>query len=392
MAITATKPAIALREELNALRTPSGLKGQELLRADTVDQARAAIGAGRKNLIINGGFDVWQRGTSESGLTNGSDKYTADRWRWDERGNGTAVHTVSRSTNAPAGFLYSAKIHCTSTGSSGVYYFQQKIEGYNTYCTGWNTSTRKPITISFWLRCTKTGKFGGAITTSDESYGVAFDVDVSQADTWERYTVAVSAPPATNTLGTSGVGLILQFALATDVTHYRGPANTWHDNGSPLHTTDDATISLDQNGDIAYITGVQLELGSTATDFEHRSYGEELALCQRYYYQSLLFGSPANAVTACDIAFYHSYTKGANSWEHQKAYFPVAMRVAPSLQYSDGAGTTGRISHFTSSGGQATHGHTPYSSYSTPISLQVSDYSTGGIHGFSANFSADAEL
>jgi len=280
--------------------------------------------SGRKNLIINGGMDVWQRGTSFTGLDNGSDIFASDRWRWDERGSGTAVHTVSQSTNAPSGFPYSAKIHCTSTGSSGIYYFQQKIEGYNTYCTGWNTTTKKPITVSFWLRCTKTGKFGGAITTIDESYGYAFDVDVSNADTWERHSVTIPAPPTSPSLGTSGTGLILQFALATDVTSYRGAANTWHDNSNPLHTTDDATISIDQNGDIVYITGVQLEVGSVATPFEQRPYGEELALCQRYY-----------QIGAARLRIYPMST--TNGWitMMQDVNFKVTMRTSPSVTYGN---------------------------------------------------------
>ena len=241
-------------------------------------------GQSTKNLIINGDMQVAQRGTTFSGLSNGSDEYTLDRWRWDERGSGSAVHEVSQSSTAPSGFAYSARIKCTSGGSfSGVYYFQQKIEGYNTYCTGWNSTDKKHVTLSFWLRSSKTGKFGGAITTSDESYGTAFDVEVASANTWKLYTVAIQPPPTDPTLNTSGVGLILQFTVGTDVTSYRGPANSWHDNSSPLHATDNTTISLDTTNDELYITGVQLELGSVATPFEHRSYGEELALCQRYY-------------------------------------------------------------------------------------------------------------
>jgi hypothetical protein len=242
------------------------------------------VAMGRKNLLINGDFSVWQRDDEFLGLTNESDTFSSDRWRWDERGFGTAVQDLTRSTDAPSGFLYSCKIECTSSGTSGVYYLQQKIEGVDAYVTGWDkVSGKKDLVVSFWLKCSKVGKLGGCITDSSETYGFPFDVTVSSANDWERHEVKITAPPVELDLGVNGTGLVVQFALANDDNAYSDVSDVWVDSIYALHTSNDASISIDQTGDTLKITGVQFELGSVATEFEYVSETDQLARCQRYF-------------------------------------------------------------------------------------------------------------
>jgi len=253
MTISVTKPSINLREKLNELDQPQGIKGTELMRADTVAEARTAIGAGRKNLIINGGFDVWQRGTSFS-----SDGYTADRWTAALSG-GTATSSrqlfTNGQTDVPGNPTYYLNTNCTS-GNNNCSIATQHIEDVR-------IGAGQSVTVSFWAKGTNPGgghfnwqlwqRFGtgGSSTVNDG------DTTLTVTSTWTRYTHTFNLGSMSGkTIGTSSfLDLMIR---------------------QPAGDTSAAAWSVD-------IANVQLELGSTATDFEHRSYGEELALCQRYY-------------------------------------------------------------------------------------------------------------
>jgi hypothetical protein len=281
------------------------------------------VAMGRKNLLINGDFSVWQRDNEFLGLTNGSDTFSSDRWRWDERGSGTAVQDLTRSTDAPSGFLYSCKIECTSSGTTGVYYIQQKIEGVNAYVTGWDkVSDKKNMVLSFWLKCSKVGKLGGAITDSGENNGFPFDVTVSSANDWERHEVKITAPPAELDLGVNGTGLVVKFALANDDISYSDVSDVWVDSIYPLHTSNDASISIDQTGDTLNITGVQFELGSVATEFEYMNETDQLARCQRYF--QLLEGN--------DLGYVIGYATSTIGWGNVIS-LPTEMREQPATPF-----------------------------------------------------------
>ena len=235
------------------------------LAADIVAGDTAAR-AGRKNLILNGGFDVWQRGTSFSPA--GSGIYTADRWKFEGAGL-----TISRSTEIPSGhlFKYSARIQNTAASTSNN---RTLIEDLDTILPN-----GVPWVLSAWIKVTSGGI---SIDCGDTAISGGFN----SPSVWTKVSVTSSTRNASAT-------------------------NGWID------------IFLDANTD-AYITGVQLELGSVATDFEHRSYGEELALCQRYYYTTI---------------YQKRQTSIANgSYWHESLMFPTQMRTAPTCVWTTSAG------------------------------------------------------
>jgi len=267
MTISVTKPSINLREKLNELDQPQGLKGTELLRANTAQEVRNAIGAGRKNLIINGGFDVWQRGTSFS--VSSSSQYTADRWTtWGGTSNSVSI------TQSSIG----ARI--TSTSYNGTNLIEHRIEG--TYVAG------KEVTLSV-----KTGS-----VCSNASMML---YTRTSAGTWQH--TPISASLSANTINTDTATI---------------PA----DAGKIHIRIYNASSSGALDVDVEY---VQLELGSTATDFEHRSYGEELALCQRYYWQMPEDNTMAQLIMT-----------GLNSGAAQISFFPpVPFRIKPTIGVTD---------------------------------------------------------
>jgi hypothetical protein len=284
MAITASKPAINIREKLAELNQPQGIKGREVLRADTADEVRNAIGArGRKNLLINGGFDVWQRGTSFIGV--GTADYQTDRFQ-GRRGTITANVTKGSSTLPNNSVVNTFKITATSSASGYLglsQVFEQSVFDY---------IDNRTVTLSCWIKTNRTDiTFRHTATTNISTSSYTAD------GTWQRVSAVYLTPTGT----THNQFDILSFA-----------------SGLSSHAV----------GDYLEVAQVQLELGDQATEFEHRSYGEELALCQRYGWNPAVIvgarvglGQCVSTVVA-DIHLTH----------------PVPMRDSPSMTIIDPTG------------------------------------------------------
>jgi len=328
MTISVTKPSVNLREKLNELDQPQGLKGTELMRAETTQEVRNAIGAGRKNLIINGAMQVAQRATQVTGVT--SDGYkTVDRFSMAFNSFGT--HTVEQSTDSPSGFYNSLKITCTTanTPSHGDYvFFRAPLEGQDFTHLNFGSSDAKQLTLSFWVKSNKTGTIGQECQMSGSIERTA-DVTINQADTWEYKTVLIPANTVNAISADNSTGFSVWFWLNSG-TGYKGTPNpTW----GTYSTGRAGTVTLkygESVDDYVAITGVQLEVGSQATDFEHRSYGEELALCQRYYQKSRnpdKFSGDSNRGGEVSFRGYTSTSSSSYQWYP----FPVTMRIAPTI-------------------------------------------------------------
>lgn len=232
-----------------------------------------------RNRIINGGMDISQRGTSFPAIA--STTYSLDRWMYTA--STTAVATVTQQADVPSNNEFQYSYRCavttsdTSIAASDLALISQYIEGYNV-----RDLIGKTFTLSFWVRSSKTGihcvKFGNSI--ADRSYIVEYTVNA--ANTWEQKSITVSGGLITTGTWnwTNGIGVALTFALAAGTT-YQTTANAWQ-TGNFVATANQVNC-LDTVGNIFAITGVQLEAGSVATPFEHRPYGYELRLCQRYY-------------------------------------------------------------------------------------------------------------
>jgi len=236
-----------------------------------------------KNRIINGAMEIDQRNAGASvTVPTGNDAYNIDRWNAQNDTDGTL--TVQQSTTAPAGFrnslVFTTGTADTSLAAGQIAFCRHIIEGYNIADLAWGTSDAKTITISFWVRSSLTGTFGGSLTNGDNNRSYPFTYTILSADTWEQKTVTVAG----DTTGTWGVGtgrgLSLWFGLGVGST-YSGTAGSW--SGLSYFSATGATSVVGTSGATWYITGVQLEVGSVATEFERRPYGTELALCQRYF-------------------------------------------------------------------------------------------------------------
>ena len=255
----------------------------------TVRPQGMGFDTGRRNLIINGAMQVAQRGTSFSSLS--ASAYTCDRWQLQVAGAGRGTVT-QESSGGPAGFKdnflrVTVATADSSVASSDMQVLKQVIEGHVAAFTDAGTSDAQPLTLSFYVRSSVTGTFSATLYTnfnSPNAVSYPAEYTISSANTWEQKTITYPAFTTSSTLATSGytTGEFYQvrFALmaGSDKT---GTANQWNsakDFASTNQTNLFATSSATWD-----ITGVQLELGENASDFEHRSFGEELALCQRYH-------------------------------------------------------------------------------------------------------------
>ena len=241
---------------------------------------------GRRNLIINGVMQVAQRGTSFTA----SGGYTLDRWRLDDAMSAGGA-TVTQSTTSPDGFSHSLKVDITSADTSvaaGEYaQFYQYIEAQNLQHLAYGTSSAKTVTISFYVRSNKTGGYNLAILQSDASSRlVSFQYTIDSADTWERKSFTIPGDASGQIDNDNGIGYSIFWGHAYGTNYTSGSLQSTFSGYSASNFGAGQAVNLyDSTSNEWYITGVQLEVGDTATSFEHRSIGEELALCQRYYYR-----------------------------------------------------------------------------------------------------------
>jgi len=292
--------------------------------AVTINGAAVSGFTGMKNRIINGNMVVDQRNAGAVVTVNSSSQtFCTDRW-WASGQSTDGIFTMAQSTNAPTGFNNSLQNTVTTADASiGVtqrYYIAQRIEAFNTADLGWGTAAAQTVTLSFWVRSSLTGTFGGFIYNSAANYSYPFSYSISVANTWENKTVTIAGPTAGTWLGaTNGIGMQIGWSLGAG-TDRLGTAGAWA--SAQYFGAIGQTNIIATNGATFYITGVQLEKGSTATSFDYRPYGTELALCQRYYYKS-----PQTANGEGFITY-----QASGGWTGTTC-FPVTMRATPTMTY-----------------------------------------------------------
>jgi len=279
-----------------------------------------------KSRIINGAMVIDQRNASAS-VTPASGQYTLDRWTFS-LSQASKISTQQSST-APAGFVNSSLITSLSSYSvsAGEFFlFHQAIEGYNIADLGWGTANAKTVTLSFWVRSSLTGTFGGSLSNSATNRSYPFTYTISAANTFEYKTVTIAGDTSGTWLTTNGIGMYVFFGLGVGST-YSGTAGAWA--GSGLFSATGATSVVGTNGATFYITGVQLEVGSTATSFDYRPYGTEFQLCQRYFYKNICTTGGAQSTPLTPIGWSYS----VNSL-YVPVIFPQPMRAIPTLSRS----------------------------------------------------------
>jgi hypothetical protein len=302
-----------------------------------------SLGAGNassfKNRLINGAMVIDQRNAGAV-IAYPADQYTLDRWFSRQDGGGVA--SLQQSSVAPAGFTKSILLTVTTSDSSvtGVdrYFITQAIEGFNCSDLAWGTASAQTVTLSFWVRSSVTGTYGGAIQNGGGNRSYAFTYTITAANTWEQKTVTIAGDTTGTWATDNSAGMQIRFGLGVGPT-LTTAAGSW--TAGNFISANGATNWISTNGATFYLTGVQLEVGTVATSFDFRSIGTELALCQRYYVDlANNGGATQNSYRA--IGFCATYTTTQGSYVAQ---VPVPMRTLPSLtqagtMYLQNLGTT----------------------------------------------------
>jgi hypothetical protein len=289
-------------------------------------QASTGVSPGFRNRIINGGMTIDQRNAGASVTQTTSEGYSLDRFL--SYGNIASKFTMQQSSTAPAGFVNSVVITssaATVVGSSDQYYFVQKIEGYNTADLGWGTANAKTVTLSFWARASVIGTYSVFLLNNGSAYSYVANYTISVADTFEYKTITIVAPTVGTWLTTNGLGIYVGWDLGSGST-YNQTAGSWQ--AGNKRATSGSTQLVATSGATLYLTGVQLEVGSTATSFDYRPYGTELQLCQRYYIRYV------NGTSQ----FFGNGDRYSSTFIQCCLSLQTEMRIAPSLVASTGSG------------------------------------------------------
>jgi hypothetical protein len=281
-----------------------------------------------KNRLINGDMRISQ--AAGGAAVTVSSLFPVDRFSVGNTSDG--AFSAQQDSSAPVGFVNSVKITTTTADATltttQALSFVQRIEGTNMDDLGWGTANAKTITLSFWVRSSLTGTFGGSLRNAAGDRSYPFTYTISVADTWEQKSVTIVGETTGTWLTTTGIGVSVFFGLGVGPDR-SGTAGAWNSNNN-LSATGAVSVIGTLNA-TWYITGVQLEVGSVATPFERRPYGTELALCQRYYYKILASGTSYSNFA---ISYNASTTNAVGI-----TFFPVTMRTRPTaLEQSGTAG------------------------------------------------------
>ena len=292
--------------------------------------------AGR-NRIINGDMRIDQRNAGAAVTATSS--YPVDRFQMSNTSDG--AFSAQQDSSAPSGFVNSVKV--TTTTADATLATTQRLtirhilEGTNISDLAWGTASAKTVTMSFWVRSSLTGTFGGALQNGAGDRAYPFTYSISVADTWEQKSVTIAGDTSGTWLTTTGRGILIFFGLGAGP-DTSGTAGAWAGVG---YTSATGAVSVIGTLSATWqITGVQLEAGSVATPFERRQYGQELALCQRYYWQSFTTGVPSSTPIVPVLT--------SNTERFALPISQVPMRATPTVVSYNSSGTAGFVTEFSS--------------------------------------------
>ena len=344
---------------------------------------------GFKNRIINGAMVIDQRNAGAS-VTPSNGAYTIDRWAAFT--NGVGVYTVQQSSTAPAGFTNSLRCTVTTVDSSvtgtDYYMLQHKVEGFNSADFAWGSASATSVTLSFWVRSSIIGTYSVKVgnSASDRYYVATYTIN--SADTWEQKTITLTGDTSGTWVTNNGTGIEIRFGMAIGSSFTTSTLNAWTA-GSSFGATTASNNWIGTNGATFYITGVQLEKGSTATSFDYRPYGTELQLCQRYYEKSYAQGTVPGTTT--DVGrILTAFGTTSSSYIGGFVSYKVTKRasVTPTV-YAPSNGSSGNINALNF--GVATNVVTP--TLDNPMENGFGFYFNGTTaNGYGVHYAVSAEL
>jgi len=356
------------------------------VNADVIGTSVAGsnLGAGNastlKNRIINGAMVIDQRNAGASVTATGAN-YSVDRWV--AYASVTSKFTVQQnagSVTPPVGFsnyLGATSSSAYTVGASEYYSINQAIEGFNTSDLGWGTANAKNVTLSAWVYSSLTGTFGGAIQNYARNRSYPFSYSIPVANTWTQISITIAGDTSGTWVGASNAGsMYIVFSLGTGST-ISGTAGSW--SGSNYQSATGAISVVGTSGATFYITGVQLEVGSSATGFEYRQYGQELQLCQRYFYQ-------INSSLASYTVFCPAFAQSASKRGYGIIKMNQTMRAAPTLTQSG----TGTFNFIYGETGQATNGAVSFDAASNEVCGILFPVASSPTQGYGGQVQANA--
>ena len=347
-----------------------------------------------KNRIINGAMMIDQRNAGASVTPTANDTYTLDRFKAKlTQASKFSVQQNAGSVTPPIGFtsyLGVTSLSAYSVLSSDYFSIEHDVEGLNIADLGWGTSNAQAVTLSFWVRSSLTGGFSGTLVNSAYNRNYGFSYTINSANTWEQKTITIAGDTSGTWLTTSGVGIRLQLCIGSGSSNL---GTTGWSGVATVGVTGSATSVVGTNGATFYITGVQLEKGSTATSFDYRPYGTELALCQRYYEKSyndsVVPATNVGTDSAGAFVYRQSGLTNATNLTRINQALRVSKRATPSITTYSTDGTSGTIRDRANSTnvtpGLANTGIQQFSIEVTPSSATTSSF-------FEGQWVASAEL
>ena len=390
MTVRVNTDSFNLREKLSELERPIGLKGSDLMKSETVQEARDFISAGRKNMIINGACNINQRNSGSYTIPHatGGSYGGPDRWAINEATGGTVSVNMDGDPYSGNGdgsdvqeFSKAMQIAVTADNSSlssneNLHFFQN-IEGYNTTRLGWGTPGAKPATLSFWVRSNVPGTYCVGLENNAVNKTCIREYTVNPGFKWQKVVLTFPGPTDGTWEATNSIGIRVRFCLASGTQYDDGIDGQWV--SSDELTAGNQVNFINSTNNRYFITGVQLEVGKNATDFEHRPYGEELALCQRYFQRIGGEGSGGSADYNNYIASGFTDSNGSNFYGG--ANLKVSMRTSPTITFD---GTISTLGYTHPGVGWAANSLAAYWSCPQSYVVRISSATAGGNTGYGA--------
>ena len=370
--------------------------GDGITFPDSTVQATAPR-VGMVNRIINGDMRIDQRNAGAS-VTANNDVFGVDRFQYSVTQSNKG--TLQQSSTTPTGFSNSLLFTSSSAysiGAGDIFVIRQHIEGFNVADFGWGTASAATVTLSFWVRSSLTGTFGGSLLNASGGRAYPFTYTISNANTFEYKTITIAGDTSGTWLTTNGRGITLIFGLGVGST-YSATAGAWGD-GSYISSATGSTSVVGTSGATWYVTGVQLEKGSTATDFEYVDYGRQLIQCQRYYESNFPLGTAPAINQSFSAADMGVIAYAGTAHRSPRIMYKVVKRAYPTVVLYSPAGYTGlstnKFTVYISSlwrdwtGGNVTSTNTGYFGLdgSSPVSVTI-----GYSYLAAGNWAASAEL